>query len=85
MLLKDLSTVYYSFLMLIKERIVMSISTFLQVVKSVLAAFMGVQSKANRKNDFTSGNASSYILVGIGVTVIFVLSLIFIVNLVIRS
>ncbi len=63
----------------------MSISTFFQVVKSVLAAFIGVQSKANRKNDFTSGNASSYILVGIGVTVIFILSLIFIVNLVISS
>ena len=60
----------------------MSKSSFFQVVKSVLAAFIGVQSKTNRKNDFTSGNASSYIVVGIGITVIFVLSLIFIVNLV---
>ncbi len=63
----------------------MSISTFFQVVKSVLAAFVGVQSKANRKNDFTGSNASIYIFVGIGATVIFVLSLIFIVNLVISS
>ena len=63
----------------------MSTSTFFQVVKSILAAFIGVQSKANRQNDFTNGNASSYILVGIGATVIFVLSLVFIVNLVVGS
>ena len=63
----------------------MSTSTFFQVVKSVLAAFIGVQSKANRKNDFTNGSASSYILVGMGVTVIFILSLVFIVNLVISA
>jgi len=63
----------------------MSTSTFFQVVKTVLAAFIGVQSKANRKNDFTNGNTSSYILVGIGATIIFILSLVFIVNLVISS
>ncbi len=63
----------------------MSVSNFFQVVKSVLAAFIGVQSKDNRKNDLINGSASSYILVGIGATLIFILSLVFIVNLVISG
>jgi hypothetical protein len=60
----------------------MSKPTFFQIVKSVFAAFIGVQSKENQKNDFTTGRASSYIFVGISATILFVLSLVFIVNLV---
>ncbi|MCK5871954.1 MAG: DUF2970 domain-containing protein [Methylococcales bacterium] len=61
----------------------MSKPTFFQIVKSVLAAFLGVQSKKNRTQDFTDGSPSSYIFVGIGVTLIFILTLVGVVNLVI--
>ena len=51
-----------------------------QVIKSVLAAFIGVQSEANRKKDFESGSISSYIIAGIIFTVLFVVSIIFLVS-----
>lgn len=51
-----------------------------QVVKSVLAAFIGVQSQANREQDFNSGSASSYIIVGLIATALFVLLLVFLVG-----
>ncbi|MDQ7091861.1 MAG: DUF2970 domain-containing protein [Methylococcales bacterium] len=54
----------------------MSTSTFFQVVKSVLAAFIGVQSKTNQEQDFTNGKLSSYIFVGIITTIFFIISLI---------
>ncbi len=56
-----------------------------QVVKSVLAAFIGVQSQENRENDFESASASSYIIVGIVATILFVLSLVFVVGLITGS
>jgi hypothetical protein len=51
-----------------------------QVVKSVLAAMFGVQSEENRERDFNHGKASHFIAVGIVLTVIFVLVLIYIVT-----
>lgn len=49
--------------------------TLWQVFKSVLAAFFGVQSEANRERDFTRGNPGQFILVGLILTFIFVLVL----------
>jgi hypothetical protein len=53
-----------------------------QVVGSVLAAGFGVQSQANRERDFTTGSAKAYVVVGVIATALFVLTLIFVVNLV---
>ena len=50
----------------------MSKPTMTQVFKSVLSAFIGVQSEANRKRDFEYGSFSNYIIVGLIVTVLFV-------------
>jgi hypothetical protein len=52
--------------------------TFLQLLGSVLAAFGGVQSMKNYHRDFGSNNAWALIAIGIGVTVIFVLLIIFV-------
>jgi len=56
--------------------------TLWQIISSVLAAGFGVQSQANRERDFTGGNASHYVIVGIIATVLFILTLLGIVNLV---
>lgn len=56
--------------------------TLWQIIASVLAAGFGVQSQANRERDFTSGNASHYVIVGIVATILFILTLLGIVNLV---
>ncbi len=52
--------------------------TFLQLLGSVLAAFGGVQSMKNYQRDFGSNSAWALIAIGIGVTVIFVLLIIFV-------
>lgn len=57
--------------------------TLWQVFQSVLAAFFGVQSEANRERDFNRGNPGQFILVGLILTFIFVLVLWVIVKLVI--
>lgn len=54
----------------------------LQVLKSVLAAFIGVQSNENRELDFTQGKAIHYIAVGLIVTILFIATLIFVVSMV---
>ena len=50
--------------------------TLKQVIQSVLAAFIGVQSDANRKRDFDHGSLSSYLIVGAIATVLFILMLV---------
>ena len=55
------------------------------VLKSVLAAMIGVQSDENRERDFTKGRASHFIFMGVVMTVVFVLSLIAIVNTIIEN
>lgn len=47
--------------------------TLRQVISSVLAAMFGVQSDKNRERDFTKGKFSTYIIVGLIATVLFVL------------
>jgi len=59
--------------------------TFIDVIKSVLASFIGVQSDANRKRDFQQGNPAQFILVGIVITIIFIIVLIIIVRLILVS
>ena len=58
----------------------MSKPTIAQVIKSVLAAFIGVQSEANRKKDFENGSLSTYVIAGIIFTVLFIVAIIFLVS-----
>jgi hypothetical protein len=58
----------------------MSKPTITQVIKSVLAAFIGVQSEDNRKKDFEHGSLSTYIIAGIIFTVLFVVAIIVLVS-----
>lgn len=55
----------------------------LQVLKSVLSAFVGIQSKENRELDFTQGKVSQYIVVGAIMTVLFIATLVFLVSMII--
>ncbi len=54
-----------------------------QVIQSVLAAAIGVQSNANRERDFEQGSLSSYLIVGAIATVLFILTLVAIVSFII--
>jgi len=56
--------------------------TFWQVVHSVLAAFFGVQSRANRERDFTRGRPLHYIIIGLVMTALFILILVGVVKLI---
>jgi len=58
----------------------MSKPTITQVIKSVISAFIGVQSDDNRQKDFEQGSLPTYIIAGVIFTVLFVLSLIFLVS-----
>ncbi|MDD5578683.1 MAG: DUF2970 domain-containing protein [Methylobacter sp.] len=57
--------------------------TIIQVIKSTLSAFIGVQSTANRKQDFEHGSLTTYIIAGLIFTIVFVVGLIFLVSTVI--
>ena len=48
--------------------------SLLDVLYSVLASMFGVQSNRNREKDFTHGKPYQYIIIGMLVTVLFVLS-----------
>lgn len=54
-----------------------------QVVLSVLAAAFGVQSSKNGERDLSSGNPYIFIIAGLIFTVLFVLTIIAVVNIVI--
>ncbi len=53
------------------------------VFRSVSASMFGVQSSKKHAEDFSEGNAASYVMVGLGATVLFVLTLWGIVKLVV--
>lgn len=55
---------------------------FLDVMKSTMAAFIGVQSNANRERDFKHGRISHFIATGLLLGLLFVLTLVGIVQLV---
>ena len=52
------------------------------VVRSILAAAFGVQTTRNQQRDFAQGNYRHFIVGGIVFTVLFVLTLVLVVNLV---
>jgi hypothetical protein len=58
----------------------MSKPTITQVIKSVIAAAIGVQSNENRQKDFEHGSLSTYIIAGIIFIVLFVSGLVFLVS-----
>ncbi|MFU8788883.1 MAG: DUF2970 domain-containing protein [Methylobacter sp.] len=58
----------------------MSKPTITQVIKSVLAAAIGVQSNENRQKDFEQGSLPMYIIAGLVFTIIFILGLVFLVS-----
>ena len=58
--------------------------TFLQLVGSALAAGFGVQSSKNRERDFSRGKPLHFIIIGIVLTALFVLTVIGVVNLVLN-
>jgi len=55
----------------------------LDTVKSVAAAFLGVQSNKNRERDFTEGKFSHFVIVGLVAVALFIGTLVTIVSLVI--
>ena len=58
---------------------------FIATLKSVAAAFFGVQSDKNRNRDFSQGKASHFIIAGIVGVVVFITLLIVVVNLVLPN
>lgn len=58
--------------------------TFRQMLHSVLAGALGVQSSKNRARDFSHGKPSHFILLGLGFTAVFVLVILGIVQLVLH-
>ncbi|MBK8816510.1 MAG: DUF2970 domain-containing protein [Methylococcaceae bacterium] len=63
----------------------MSKPSFIQTIKSILAAFIGVQSEQNRKIDFEQGSMASYIVAGLIFTVLFISVIIFVVSKVLNN
>ncbi|MCK5874338.1 MAG: DUF2970 domain-containing protein [Alcanivoracaceae bacterium] len=57
----------------------------LQVIGSVLASLLGVQSGKNRERDFEKGDPKDYIGVYVALVVLFVIGMIVLVNMVIAS
>ncbi len=58
--------------------------SLLNVLGSVLASMFGVQSSKKRETDFTHGKPSQYVIIGLLVTVVFVLTIWGVVSLVMR-
>jgi hypothetical protein len=61
----------------------MSKPSILQVIQSVFAAVIGVQSDKNRERDFKGGSVGIYLIVGLIATVTFIMAITLIVTLVI--
>lgn len=56
--------------------------TFIDVVKSVLASFFGVQSDKNRERDFQQGSPMQFIVVGLVLTILFIIGMIVVVKII---
>jgi len=54
----------------------------LQTIKSIFAAFIGVQSNENRKADFEQGSLKTYVIAGVIFTILFVAFMVFVVSMV---
>ncbi len=59
--------------------------SLMQVVGSVLASFFGVQSSRARERDFTRGRPWVYIVVGLVATIVFILTVWFVVRTVVGA
>jgi hypothetical protein len=57
----------------------------LQVIGSVLMAGLGVQSKKNKERDFKHGSFKAFIIVGLIVTILFVVTVVSVVSTVLDS
>ena len=58
--------------------------SFGALILSVLSAFIGVQSNANRERDFSRGKLSHFIIIGLIFGLLFVLIIVGVVNLVLH-
>jgi hypothetical protein len=58
--------------------------SFWQLLKSTSSAFLGVQSNANRERDFTQGKMSHFIWMGLLFGIVFVMTIIGVVQLVLH-
>ena len=58
--------------------------SFLDVLGSVLASMFGVQSHRKREEDFTHGKPSQYIVIGLIMTAVFILTIWGVVSLVMK-
>ena len=58
--------------------------SFLDVLGSVLASMFGVQSNRKREEDFTHGKPSQYIVIGLIMTTVFILTIWSVVSLVMK-
>ena len=56
--------------------------TFAQLLKSTIAAFIGVQSSKNRERDFKHGKASHFIAIGLLFGLLFIATLVTVVQIV---
>ncbi len=54
----------------------------IDILKSTLSAAIGVQSNANREKDFKHGNIKTFVFAGIIFTVLFITTVITVVNVV---
>ncbi len=61
----------------------MSKPTLSQIIKSVLAAAVGIQSDANRERDFKSGSLGAYLVVGLIATIMLIVVIVLIVSAVV--
>ena len=57
---------------------------FFELVKSVGMSFLGVQSNQNRKRDFARGRLSHFIVIGLLLAMVFILTIVGVVQLVLR-
>ncbi len=58
--------------------------SFIDVLGSGLASMFGVQSNRQREKDFTHGKPSQYVIIGLIVTVVFMLTIWSVVSLVMK-
>jgi hypothetical protein len=59
--------------------------TFFEMLGSTLSAAFGVQSQRNRERDFSRGQPGHFILMGIGFTAAFVVTMVLVVKLVLSQ
>ena len=56
--------------------------SLVKVIFSILASFIGVQSSKNRERDFRANSPAYFIVTGIIMTIIFIISLYFLVEVI---